>query len=110
MNIYLAFSLAISLRIAVAVLTSLYDLKSAWCFFYFVVGVAFVYTARKYPPSSWWEYAYTFHGALWGVVGICVAVGTSWCATAFIILDTVVCAILWGFDTDTEIEDPLLGV
>ena len=109
-SVFLSFIFTISLRGAIAVMTTVYDLKGSWGLFYVFVGVAFVYAARNQPANSWWEHAYIFHASVWAIASVCVAAGTPWCATAFLILDATVGAILWGFKPETEEQEPLLGI
>ena len=109
-SIFLTFIFSITLRGAIAVLTTLYNLTGVWSILYLFVGVAFVIAARKQPANSWWEHAYIFHAAIWTIASVCVAANTPWCATAFLILDATVGAILWGFVPEIEEQEPLLGI
>ena len=110
---FLFLCVCIPVRLAIALVTSLFHATGAACIPYFAVGVGFMWTAVHRPPrglfggEAWWANLRAFHAALWVSAGGCVLLNVCYAASILLVLDVGVGGVMWSstkHDENTLIE------
>ena len=112
-RLYLFSLVCIPTRIAIAVLTSVFQLSGVlWCLPFWAVGFGFVYKACENPDYGffggycWWEDLRWFHAGMWGLAGMCVAADLAIVSTVLLGVDVAGGAVYRCMLTDTEDTEP----
>ena len=100
---FLYLCVCVTVRLAIALVTSLLHAQGAAAVPYFAVAVGFIWTALHRPPrgifggEAWWDQLRAFHAAIWACAAVCVLLNVCYAASVLLVIDVCVGGVLWGY-------------